>query len=85
MEPFITLALITSVIMHTLASVSHPKVGFLLSSMKAILFGAFIWCNAPSRSVDAAQRLLLRCIPRDIRTALHALHLEPDIRHYACC
>ncbi|KAI0690826.1 hypothetical protein C8T65DRAFT_547957, partial [Cerioporus squamosus] len=84
-EPFITLGLVTAVIMHTFAGVSHPKANFLLVALKTIMFGAFMWCNAPNVVIDNAQRLLLRCIPRDIRTALRVLHLDPDIIRYACC
>ncbi len=85
MEPFVTLGLVMAVIMHTLASVSHPRTAFFLSAIRAMLFGAFAWCNASSGTIDTAQRLLLKCIPRDIRTAMRLLHLDPDIVRYACC
>lgn len=80
-----TLALVTAVIMHTLVAVSYPRVAFLLNGMKAMLCGAFMWCNASSGTITTAQRLILKCIPRDIRTVLRFLHLEPDIVRYACC
>ncbi len=85
MEPFLTLTLVTAVIVHTFASISHPQSAFLLRALKAIIFGVFVWCNTPTKALSEAQRLLLKCIPRDIRTALRILHLEPEIMRYACC
>ncbi|PIL29463.1 hypothetical protein GSI_08405 [Ganoderma sinense ZZ0214-1] len=79
MQPFVTVALIIAVVLHSMAAVARPEVAFVLSGLRAMLFGAFVWCNAPSRTMNAAQRLLLKCIPRDVRTVLRTLHLEPDI------
>lgn len=85
MQPFVTVALIIAVVLHGMAAVARPEVAFVLSGIRAMLFGVFVWCNAPSRSLSAVQRLLLKCIPRDVRTVLRTLHLEPDIVRYACC
>ncbi|KAI0744427.1 hypothetical protein C8Q76DRAFT_594744, partial [Earliella scabrosa] len=84
--PFILAALFMVTVLHTLAGVSRPYTRLILATLKVVLFGMMTWQNPLARKVlSASQDALLRRIPVDIRTALSALHLEPQITIHAAC
>ncbi|KAI9057614.1 hypothetical protein FKP32DRAFT_1536412, partial [Trametes sanguinea] len=81
-QPCILLALIVTSALHTLSGVDGNAANLVLGMVRAVLTGAFIACNGrasprPSKTLDS--------IPRDIRTVLSRLGLEPDVVRYATC
>ncbi|CDO77460.1 hypothetical protein BN946_scf184881.g3 [Trametes cinnabarina] len=88
LEPFILAALVMTMVLHSLATASHLPVQYVLAVLQAVLHGAFIFSNTslghPARLLPA-QASVLKSIPSDVRTALAALDLAPDILRYACC
>jgi hypothetical protein len=70
--------------LHTLASISRSEAGLILSSFRAAIYGAFLFSNA-SKTLTQAQKILLKEMPLDVRTAIKQLDIEPDITIYACC
>ncbi|KAI1783120.1 hypothetical protein LXA43DRAFT_904206, partial [Ganoderma leucocontextum] len=89
-KPFILAALLMATILHSLASVSFPQTTYLLSTLRAVLFGALtVSCvvdpstTTPQLSFEHQQ--LLNHIPLDIRSVMKLLHLEPDLLTYASC
>ncbi|KAI0752994.1 hypothetical protein C8Q80DRAFT_1097463, partial [Daedaleopsis nitida] len=85
---FILACLIVAIVLHALAEAAHSDVAFLLTGLKAILYGAFMWSNGTLRLPTAltdAQIDMVNAIPSDIRTVLSHLDLEPTITRYAVC
>ena len=89
LQPFVVAALIMTTLLHAVASVSRPYSNFVLATIRVLLHGAFAYCNRvssqSSSTLTAHQRNILRTVPKDVRTALKALGVAPDIVHYACC
>ncbi len=91
LEHFIIAALIMTTILHALAATSRMHCGYILATLQAVLYGAFVWCNTRSTSSTAPgtltpdQAALLSHIPDDVRGAIKDLGLEPDIVRHACC
>ncbi|KAI0716870.1 hypothetical protein C8Q76DRAFT_575984, partial [Earliella scabrosa] len=84
--PFILAALFLVTVLHTLAGVSRPYTNLILATLKVVLFGMMTWSNPLAQTIlSASQNALLRAIPLDIRSALSALRLEPNITLYAAC
>ncbi|KAI0827477.1 hypothetical protein BC628DRAFT_1318722, partial [Trametes gibbosa] len=84
MEPFVLAALVMSTILHTIHAVTRADSHYLLTTIRAILFGAFVFCNG-GRRLTSAQDSVLQTVPKDVRTALKHLHIDPEIVRYACC
>lgn len=87
-QPFLLAALMIAVVLHALAEAARLDVTILLVTMKAVLFGAFTWCNLlhhQPRSLSADQVKILDAIPSDVRTLISTLQLEPDIVCHAVC
>ncbi|CDO75810.1 hypothetical protein BN946_scf184951.g8 [Trametes cinnabarina] len=89
LKPFITAALVMTTLLHAVASVSRPYSNFVLATIRVLLHGAFIYCNRSSSSatstLSALQHEVVQTIPKDVRTALQALGIAPDILRYAAC
>ncbi|OJT11998.1 hypothetical protein TRAPUB_11455, partial [Trametes pubescens] len=86
LEPFVLAALIMTTILHAVHSVSRVDSNYILATLRVLLFGAFMFCNRGRGSqLTAAQRLMLQTIPKDVRSALKKLHINPEIIRYACC
>ncbi|KAI0696208.1 hypothetical protein C8T65DRAFT_545061, partial [Cerioporus squamosus] len=87
-EHFILATLLLVTVMHALAEAAQVDVAFVLTGVKAILFGAFMWLNSSlgrRPSLTDAQNDMLKAIPSDIRAILKKLDLEPAIIRYAVC
>ncbi|RDX51278.1 hypothetical protein OH76DRAFT_1347075, partial [Lentinus brumalis] len=84
---FIVAALVTVTILHSVAAVSRPYGHFILATLRVVLFGAFAYQTNPiARYVlTAAQALLLKAIPIDVRAAMRLLRVQADIVQYATC
>ncbi|KAH9846513.1 hypothetical protein C2E23DRAFT_743882, partial [Lenzites betulinus] len=86
LEPFVVAALIMTTILHAVHSVNRADSNYVLSTIRVLLFGAFMFCNKGRRaSLTAVQQGVLNTIPKDVRTALKRLNVSPDIIRYACC
>ncbi|KAI1785300.1 hypothetical protein LXA43DRAFT_900068, partial [Ganoderma leucocontextum] len=87
MPTFLLAGLLMATVLHSLASVSFPRVDYLLATLRVVLFGGFTANSVRSlpTSVTSMQRSLIDSIPLDIRKVMKDLHLEPDITPYASC
>ncbi|KAI0711693.1 hypothetical protein C8Q76DRAFT_571196, partial [Earliella scabrosa] len=87
-QPFILAGLLMVVVLHSIASAARLKSEFILATMEVIVFGSFMFCNSlpsPPSPMCISQADALRSIPRDMKTALSVLEVEPEIVEYACC
>lgn len=82
LQPYILAALTMVTVLHAMAAVSRPVVGYVLSTMKVILIGVMI---AQKVAATKVQEYLKDKIPKDVRTAMKLLGLVPDIVTYGCC
>ncbi|KAI8969511.1 hypothetical protein BD414DRAFT_428473, partial [Trametes punicea] len=88
LEPWLLAGLVMSAVLHSLVAVSRPDLTYVLTTLQAMIYGAFMYCNGASgtsKKLSAHQADLLAAIPSDIRTVLGRLGLEPDIIRYASC
>ncbi|RDX40105.1 hypothetical protein OH76DRAFT_1366695, partial [Lentinus brumalis] len=92
LQPFILVALLVTSTLHTVSGLNREAADLVLMMMRAILTGAFIACNksrrrnrARSSPLTSEQQEILDSVPRDIRTALSHLKVEPEIIRYATC
>ncbi|KAH9854780.1 hypothetical protein C2E23DRAFT_725463, partial [Lenzites betulinus] len=86
LEPFVVAALIMTTILHALHGVSRNDSHYVLATIRVLLYGAFAFCRTPSSApMTEAQQAVLASVPKDVRTALKRLHIEPEILRYACC
>ncbi|KAI0655865.1 hypothetical protein C8Q70DRAFT_922769, partial [Cubamyces menziesii] len=86
LEPFILAALIMTTILHTVHAVTRADSNYLLATIRAVLFGVFMFCNKGRRSsLSSAQEAILQSVPKDVRTALKRLNIDPEIVRHACC
>lgn len=93
-QPFILIALLMASALHTLSGVSRPATNLVLVTLRMFLVCVFRVCGevgGGGRSVSGrsrlkdSQRALLDSIPRDVRTALSHLGVEPEFVLYAAC
>ncbi|KAI0654536.1 hypothetical protein C8Q70DRAFT_880098, partial [Cubamyces menziesii] len=83
-EPFVLAALIMVSMLHAIHSVTRADSNYVLATIRAVLFGAFMFCNQGRRStLTSRQETLLRTVPKDVRTALKRLHIDPEIVRHA--
>lgn len=71
-----------------MAEAARLDVALLLVGFKAMLYGAFMWCNFEHRlpaPLSLSQASMLSEIPSDIRTVISKLDLEPDIVRHTIC
>ncbi|RDX40504.1 hypothetical protein OH76DRAFT_1307036, partial [Lentinus brumalis] len=88
MEPYVVAALVMTTVLHSVAAVSRMYGQYILATLEAVLFGAFVWCNTQGGGrpeLTPAQARVLETLPADVRTAMSWLGLEPDIVRHACC
>ncbi|KAI0363915.1 hypothetical protein BV20DRAFT_957318, partial [Pilatotrama ljubarskyi] len=94
MQPCILLALLMVSALHTLSGLNSDAANLVLGIIRVVLTGAFIASNNPHGkrrerpqlgSLTDEQRSILESVPRDIRTVLSRLEVEPDIIRYATC
>ncbi|TFK83030.1 hypothetical protein K466DRAFT_450123, partial [Polyporus arcularius HHB13444] len=89
-QPFVLAGLLVTSALHTLSGVNRDTANLVLVMLRAVLVGVFIFCSK-SRSRTAAstlppaQKVILDSIPRDVRTAISRLKLEPTFLRYATC
>lgn len=87
-QPFLLAALLLVVVLHTLSSVSRSESSYILSTLEVVLYGAFAY-DASGRglpqTLTTAQNAFFQELPRDVRTAMSMLDLEPEYTLYACC
>ncbi|RDX40340.1 hypothetical protein OH76DRAFT_1366365, partial [Lentinus brumalis] len=91
-QPFILVALLVTSTLHTVSGLNREAADLVLLTMRAVLTGAFIACNKAKRRnrshsppLTPEQQAMLDSVPRDIRTALSHLKVEPNIIRYATC
>lgn len=68
--------------MHALAHASRVDADVMLTSIRAIIYAAFVFSGT---ELLPSQTAFLERLPIDVRTALRILDLEPDYTLYACC
>ncbi|KAH9854813.1 hypothetical protein C2E23DRAFT_705383, partial [Lenzites betulinus] len=86
MEPFVLAALLMVAMLHAIHSATRTDSHYVLTTIRAVLFGAFMFCNRARRpSLTSDQEEVLNSIPKDVRTALKRLHIDPEVVRYACC
>ena len=88
LQPFVLAALIMTVVLHALAGTARERVQYVLATIEVLLYGSFAFSRSSgdtSLQTDADHALVLKHIPRDIRSAISTLGLEPDVVVYACC
>ncbi|RDX45349.1 hypothetical protein OH76DRAFT_1300383, partial [Lentinus brumalis] len=83
-QPFLVAALTMVSIAHTMAAVSRPVAGFMLSALQVVLVGA-MFVERSRHSATPMQRALMTIIPKDVWSAMKLLGLVPDIKKYGCC
>ena len=77
-----------TVVLHALAGTARERVQYVLATIEVLLYGSFAFSRSSgdtSLQTDADHALVLKHIPRDIRSAISTLGLEPDVVVYACC
>ncbi|KAI0720100.1 hypothetical protein C8T65DRAFT_545168, partial [Cerioporus squamosus] len=87
-EYFILAAMVMTTVLHSLTATSRTQSSYVLTTIQAVLFGAFAWCNthlSHPQPLTPGQTALLNKIPDDVREAIKALGLEPDFIRHACC
>ncbi|KAI0715878.1 hypothetical protein C8T65DRAFT_522164, partial [Cerioporus squamosus] len=87
-EYFILAAMIMTTVLHSLTATSRTQSSYVLTTIQAVLFGAFAWCNTHlphAPRLTPGQSDLLNKIPDDVREAIKSLGLEPDFIRRACC
>lgn len=72
-------------ILHAVHSVNRADSHYVLTTIRVLLFGAFTFCNTGRRRLTIAQQAVLDSIPKDVRTALKRLDIDPEFTRYACC
>ncbi|THH23034.1 hypothetical protein EUX98_g8143 [Antrodiella citrinella] len=85
---FVLALLVMIAIVHSLGPVSRVHAHYILVTVKACLFGAFMYTNKAfgRNGLTDAQKILLDEMPVDVRTALQKLpNVEPCVVTYACC
>ncbi|KAI0349526.1 hypothetical protein OH77DRAFT_1364012, partial [Trametes cingulata] len=92
MQPFILAALLMTSALHTLSGVNRPTTNLVLTTLRVFLVGAFMSCSEehPDASkgpphLTRSQQALVDSIPRDVRTALSRLNIQPTFIRYASC
>ncbi|RDX39489.1 hypothetical protein OH76DRAFT_1298719, partial [Lentinus brumalis] len=89
-QPFVLAGLLVTSALHTLSGVNRDAANLVLVMLRAVLVGVFIFCSkstsrgAPS-PLSAAQKAVLDSVPRDVRTAMSHLRLQPEFIRYATC
>ncbi|TFY56546.1 hypothetical protein EVJ58_g7577 [Rhodofomes roseus] len=90
LPPFILAALLMVSALHTLSGLNREAANLVLATFRALLYGAFVICSrsntprGPSR-LAVEHQAILDCIPRDIRSVMSHLKVEPQITRYASC
>ncbi|KAH9853713.1 hypothetical protein C2E23DRAFT_727959, partial [Lenzites betulinus] len=87
LEPCILLALLITSALHTLSGMNSDAANLILVTIRVVLTGAFIGkrCKGARSALTDQQQSMLDSIPRDVRTVLSRLGVEPDIIRYATC
>ncbi|KAI0672554.1 hypothetical protein C8Q78DRAFT_951998, partial [Trametes maxima] len=83
-QPFFATALVMVCVLQALAHINHGFASYVLSTVKVIVFGAMMMSRGSS-PLSSQQLELLRKVPSDVRTAIRALQLEPDVVMYTAC
>ncbi|KAH9854786.1 hypothetical protein C2E23DRAFT_698484, partial [Lenzites betulinus] len=85
-QPFLVAGLIMVSVLHALANVSRPYASFALAAIRVVILGTILTTPGTTRyNMTSEQRSLLERVPRDIRTVIRHLELEPDFTTYAAC
>ncbi|KAI0691535.1 hypothetical protein C8T65DRAFT_587134, partial [Cerioporus squamosus] len=82
MEPFLVALLMMASVLHAMAGVSRPILGYVLTTFQVVVLGAVL---ANPKGATPLQETLKKAVPKDVRSALKLLGLVPDIVTYACC
>ncbi|TFY53450.1 hypothetical protein EVJ58_g9445 [Rhodofomes roseus] len=87
LPPFLLAALLMVSALHTLSGVSRDAANLILATFRVLLYGAFVACSAGTSRDQLApdKQALLDCIPRDIRSVVTHLKIEPVLTRYASC
>ncbi|KAI0355757.1 hypothetical protein OH77DRAFT_1402453, partial [Trametes cingulata] len=87
-QPYILLTLLIISAVHAISGLNSDAANLVLGAIRVVLTGAFIASNkttSPPVLRALEQQTTLDSIPRDIRTVLSQLNVEPDFVRYACC
>lgn len=92
MQPFVLAGLLVTSALHTLSGLNRDAANLVLVMLRAALVGVFVMCSK-SRSNSARDalftppdhRAILDSLPRDVRTAISRLKLQPNVVRYATC
>ncbi|KAJ3534922.1 hypothetical protein NM688_g7054 [Phlebia brevispora] len=79
-KPYILMAFVLVVVLHSMAAVARHETTFILASLRFMIFTAL----ATNYDIATANRMISD-IPKDIRTVLSSLNLEPEYIIYASC
>jgi hypothetical protein len=92
MPPFLA-CIATAIILHQLSNLSRAPTNFLLAALQVVVVSSC--CYILQASGEKYDRKTIRAHvldvleldkwPSDIRTASHAMNLDPDLQLYACC
>ncbi|OJT15383.1 hypothetical protein TRAPUB_8050 [Trametes pubescens] len=86
LQPFVLAALIMVTILHAVHGVNRVDSHYILTTIRVLLFGALAYCGmAGGTAPTEAQVILLKTVPKDVRTALKRLNIDPEIIRFACC
>ncbi|KAH9834090.1 uncharacterized protein C8Q71DRAFT_725300 [Rhodofomes roseus] len=87
LPPFLLITLLMVSALHTISGLNREAANLILATLRALLFGAFIACSAPHgrRQLTSEQQAILDSIPRDIRSVMSQLKVEPSMTKYAAC
>ncbi|KAI0366441.1 hypothetical protein BV20DRAFT_916843, partial [Pilatotrama ljubarskyi] len=85
MQPCILLTLLIVSALHALSGLNSDAANLILGVIRVVLTGAFIASNNAASPPTSPQRSMVGSVPRDIRTVLSRLDLEPDFIRYATC